>query len=85
MEAWMTWAKKCGTHLVDLGAPLMGGQQLNGEGKFSASGKNVCGYSVLQASSMDEAKELLKGHPHIGPWNAAATIEVHETMPIPGM
>ncbi len=32
---------------------------------------------------MDEAKELLKGHPHLE-WNGACEIEVHETMPVPG-
>ena len=85
MEMWMQWAKKCGSHLVDLGAPLMGGQQLSADGSFKPSEKNVCGFSILQANSMDEAKSLLQGHPHLGSWNPQATIEIHETMPLPGM
>ena len=84
MEMWMAWAKKCGNKLVDLGAPLMNGQQLIPGGKVKPSDKNVAGYSVLQAESMDDAKKLLQGHPHLG-WNAACSIEVHETMPLPGM
>ena len=83
MEAWMTWAKKCGNKLVDLGSPLNNGQSLTPAGS-SASTKNVAGYSVLQAENMEEAKALLKGHPHLA-WNAACSIEVHETMAIPGM
>lgn len=84
MEAWMQWAKKCGNKLVDLGSPLMNGQQLSPDGKSKNSDKNVAGYSVLQAANMEEAKALLNGHPHLG-WNAACSIEVHETMPLPGM
>ena len=80
----MTWAKKCGDQLVDLGSPLMGGQQLSLGGGSSNSNKGVTGYSILQANSMEQAKELLQGHPHLG-WNAACSIEVHETMPLPGM
>ena len=84
MEAWMVWAKKCGDKLVDMGAPLMGGQEVLPNGKSKNSSRNVTGYSILQANNMDEAKKLLEGHPHLG-WNAACSIEVHETMPLPGM
>lgn len=83
MKAWMTWAQKCGDKLVDLGSPLMNGQSLTPAGS-SASNMQVAGYSVLQANNMDEAKTLLKGHPHLG-WNAACSIEVYESMPLPGM
>ena len=83
MEAWMTWAKKCGDKLVDLGSPLANGQSLTPNGS-TASNKGVTGYSVLQTDTMEAAKALLKGHPHLG-WNAACSIEVHETMAIPGM
>ncbi len=84
MELWMQWAQKCGDKLVDIGSPLMNGQKLNPDGKSEGSNKNVVGYSVLQAENIEEAKALLKGHPHLG-WNAECAIEVHETMPLPGM
>lgn len=83
MEQWMVWAKNCGEKLVDMGTPLMGGVKLNTDGSSAPSEKQVCGYSVLQAENLDEAKALLKGHPHLG-WNNACEIEVHETMPMPG-
>ncbi len=83
MEAWMVWAKKCGDKLVDLGSPLTNGLALTPNGS-SKSNRNVAGYSILQAENIDEAKALLKGHPHLD-WNAACSIEVHETMPVPGM
>jgi len=83
MELWMQWAKKCGDKLVDLGSPLAGGQKLSPSGSTS-SDLNIAGYSILEAEDMEDAKKLLEGHPHLG-WNAACTIEVYETMPIPGM
>ena len=83
IKAWMDWAEKCGKGLVDLGNPLMGGQRLNPDGSSLDSTFGVCGYSILQADDMKGAKNLLKGHPHLN-WNGACTIEVHESMPLPG-
>ncbi|HEX5024533.1 MAG TPA: hypothetical protein VFV68_04640 [Agriterribacter sp.] len=51
---------------------------------LKSSDKNVAGFSVLQAENLDEAKSLLKGHRHLA-GNADCSIEVHETMPLPGM
>jgi hypothetical protein len=85
MEAWMQWAQRCGDKLVDMGAPLMNSQQISPDGSTADSTKNVCGYSVLQAENMDEAKSLVQGHPHISGWSPDATLEVHETVKLPGM
>lgn len=84
MKLWMAWAEKCGDKLVDMGTPLGGGQSLKPEGASTDSNKGVMGYSILQAEDMDEAKSLMDGHPHLG-WNAECEIEIHESMPIPGM
>ncbi len=84
MEAWMAWSQRVGDRLVDMGSPLMNGKELRGNGSENDSTKNVSGYSLLRAESMEEAQSLLEGHPHLG-WNDQATIEIHETMPLPGM
>ena len=52
-------------------------------GKSDKSDRQVVGYSVLQAENMDEAKQLLEGHPHLA-WKGACEIEVHEATPGPG-
>ena len=83
MEEWMAWAAKCGDRLIDFGTPLMGGQKLLPDGNSDNSTRQVVGYSVFQAENMEEAKGLLKGHPHLA-WNGACEIEVHESMPTPG-
>ncbi|HLD81974.1 MAG TPA: hypothetical protein VJA22_02085 [Patescibacteria group bacterium] len=83
MAPWMEWAQKCGSGLVDMGTPLGNGQKITKSGA-SPSTKEVIGYSVLQAKSMDEAVEMLKGHPHLD-WTDGCEIEVHESLPMPGM
>ena len=82
MEPWMVWAEKCGEQLLDMGNPLMGGIKLNHDGSNVPSDKDVVGYSILKAASMDEAKSLMDGHPHLN-WAEGCEIEVHETMPLP--
>jgi hypothetical protein len=85
MELWMNWAKRCGDKLLDMGSPLVNGQSLHPDGSVHKSTKQVCGYSIVQAENMDEAKGLMAGHPHTSGWSPDATIEVHEQMIIPGM
>lgn len=84
MEPWMAWAAKCGDKLIDLGTPLMGGQKMIPGGSSQNSNREVCGYSVLMAANMDEAKSLIKGHPHLE-WTDGCEIEIHESMDLPGM
>jgi hypothetical protein len=45
----------------------------------SPSGKGVTGYSILQTESMEDAQEMLMGHPHLQ-WAAGCEIEVHESI-----
>ena len=83
MEPWMKWAEKCGSQLVDMGTPLIGGQKMFPDGNSENSKRNVCGYSILEAENMEEAKSLIEGHPHLM-WRGDCEIEIHESMPLPG-
>ena len=82
MKPWMDWAARCGTHLVDLGTPLDGGQRVTATGT-APSDKEVTGYSILQAEDAAAARALLDGHPHLG-WEAGCALEIHESLPLPG-
>jgi hypothetical protein len=64
--------------------PLTNGAKLNVDGTSTESERQVCGYSILKAESIEQAKELLQGHPHLSGWDASCEIEVHEAMPLPG-
>lgn len=83
MEPWMAWAQKIGSGMVDMGTPLGNGMVVTKSGT-NPSQKEVVGYSILQANNMDEAVEMLKGHPHLD-WVDGCSIEVHEGLPLPGM
>jgi len=75
MGAWMAWFGKVGSKLVDGGAPL---GQRKVVGKGTASGAS--GYSIVEASSLDQAVSLTDDHPHL---MSGGAIEVCEAMPIP--
>ncbi len=74
----MEWAKSCGDSLVDMGAPLAGGQRITKSGT-TPSTSDVVFYSVLEAENMEAAQALLAGHPHLE-WAAGCEIEVYEAM-----
>jgi hypothetical protein len=85
MAEWRAWAERVGRKMVDLGAPLVNGKRLSPAGSTLPSTREVSGYSLLQAEDWEEVMHLLAGHPHISGWHPDATIEVHETMLLPGM
>lgn len=85
MALWKAWAERVGSKLADLGAPLINGKRLTAGGSSTQSTREVAGYSLLDAEDWDEVMDLLNGHPHLSGWHPEATIEIHETMLLPGM
>lgn len=85
MAQWKAWAKRAGSKLADLGAPLVNGKRLHPNGSSMPSTREVAGYSLLEAEDWEDVVALLSGHPHISGWHPEATIEIHETMLLPGM
>jgi hypothetical protein len=83
MKPWMEWAQMLGEKLVDFGMPLGLGQKITKDGANPAN-TEVNGFSIIQAENMDEAKVLLKDHPHLS-WVEGSAIEVYEFLPMPGM
>lgn len=79
MKPWMEWMARCGSALVDGGAPTAMGQVTGSTDGWSASKSDVGGFSILQAESMDAAKKLLEGHPHLM-WLPSCRVEVLEMM-----
>jgi hypothetical protein len=80
MDAWMDWAKKAGSAILDLGAPLGDGRSIS-----EVSAKDGCarivGYSMLQAESIDAVAQLLQEHPHGRITNFS--IEIFECLQMP--
>jgi len=78
MQKWMAWGAGAGPALLDWGAPLGASAAIGG----AAATGHVTGYSIVQADTIDAAKRLFDGHPHLG--RAGDTIEIHEAIPMPG-
>jgi hypothetical protein len=78
MDAWMAWSARCGSAIIDMGAPLGETAYLRG----SPGTGHIGGYSFLQAESLDAARKLMEGHPHLE--MPGASIEILETIPMRG-
>ena len=82
MAAWRAWYEKCGSAVVDLGAPLDKSTMVAG-GSGTPKKTSITGYTLLQAGSMEEAVSLIKGHPH---FNApGSSVQILECVPMAGM
>ena len=82
MGQWMAWGDTVGERMLDFGTPLAGGVRVTTDGT-SASTREVSGYSMIEAESMDAALELARNHPHLN-MPGGCEIEVHEALPVPG-
>lgn len=82
MDAWMAWAKKADSAVVDLGLPLGAGKTID-QAAIKDNSSSLSGFSILQADSVDALTGLLKEHPHLQ--MPGASIQVFESMRPPGM
>ena len=81
-EAWETWMASNKASLVDRGAPVGKTKRVDTKGTKDAK-NDVCGYSIVQANSADEAAKIFgKDQPFLQMPGAA--IEVIEIMEMPG-
>lgn len=79
MALWFGWKEKLGDKLVDFGAPVFGDVRLSADGTEVASELALTGFSIIQAVDFDEAKALVKDHPHFI-YGDSCRVEVHEMM-----
>ncbi len=84
MAQWTTWGANAGDHLTDFGTPLANGVRVSPGGATAPSTREVTGYSMIEADSMEQALSFAKNHPHLN-MPGGCEIEVHEAQPVPGM
>ena len=75
MAQWMAWKEKCGDKVVDFGAPFMPGEITGKDGNYSPAQNEITGFSIMEADSIDEVKELVKDHPHLQ-WTDGCKVEI---------
>ncbi len=83
MKLWFDWKAKIGSGLIDMGNQLGNALKVTKTG-VTKSDSNIVGMSILQANTMDDALEMVKGHHHLQ-WADGCEIVVLEEMPIPEM
>jgi hypothetical protein len=82
MAAWRAWQEKCGSAIVDIGAPLDKSTTVAAS-SASPSKTTMTGYTFLQAGSLEEAVNLIQGHPHFRA--PGSSVQILECVPVPGM
>ena len=77
MAEWGAWVKGLGAVMTDPGVPLKAPKTVSSKGVKEGGGPNrLTGYSVVKASSIEEAIAMAKSCPHVN----YGTIDVAEAM-----
>jgi hypothetical protein len=82
MGAWKTWMEKVGPAMLDMGQPMANGRAVVDDGSDKVP-LELSGYSIIEASNMDEAVKLVEGHPFLSDKTGRFSVEVFELMPVP--
>jgi hypothetical protein len=77
MTAWNDWFGRLDGALVDGGNPTAAVKRVSSNGSVSDDPSGPTGYSIISASSLDEAVVLAKGSPLL---KAGGTIQVAEAI-----
>jgi hypothetical protein len=82
LAGWQAWMGKVGSALVDVGTPFGAGATVVDDG---SRGETIplSGYSIVEASSLEEAQRHADGHPFLSEGRGNYAIVVYEMMPVP--
>ena len=79
MDAWGAWFGSLGASVIDAGNPVGKSSTVKADGKLvDGGGANpISGYSLIEASSLEDAHNKAKGCPLL---KAGGTIEIAQAM-----
>ncbi len=78
MEPWMKWKKEMSDRLIDVGSPMIADVRIYADGTESHIDSELNGYEVIVAKDIEEARAILRDHPHLKMWEKSY-IEIFET------
>ena len=78
MQAWTEWFGTLGDAVVEVGNPFGPSASVSGDGVTSPGGLGASGYSLINATSLDDATGLAKGGPIIASGGAVDVCEALE-------
>ena len=82
MRLWNEWMGQVGSAMVDAGAPFGTRASASDDGR-SAEPTDLNGYTIVEAGSLDEARDLIKAHPFLAEGKGRFTIDIFELAPMP--
>jgi len=66
MAAFQAWAASVGEAMIDPGSPLGPRKTVTSDGvSDTAADATLGGYTLIQAESLDDAVDAVKGHPFV--------------------
>ncbi len=77
-EKWPAWFRKAGEQLVDKGSPMKNGLVLHRDGSTSKTATSFNGYSIIQATNIEEALNLTREHPFLSLNSDEYAVEIFE-------
>jgi hypothetical protein len=81
LAAWNDWMGRIGSALVDGGAPFAARTAVADDGS-SPTPTDQNGYTIVQADSLDAARDLTKGHPFLAEGKGRFAVEIFELAPM---
>jgi hypothetical protein len=82
MRLWGEWMGRVGSAMVDPGTPF-GARVAVGDDGSVKTPSDQNGYSIVEADSLDGARDLTKGHPFFAQPTGRFSIEIFELVPVP--
>jgi hypothetical protein len=80
LAAFQAWVAETGDAMRDPGAPLASAKTVSAESDADGQGKaEISGYTVIEAATLDEAVELVRGHPFL---TRGGSLQVSESISV---
>jgi hypothetical protein len=80
LAAFQAWVAETGDAMRDPGAPLAGARTVSADSDAAGQAEaKISGYTVIEAASLDDAVELVRGHPFL---TRGGTLQVSESISV---
>ena len=79
MRVWGAWFGALGDAVVDIGNPFGAGSTVTAEGATTGGAPKLGGYSIVEATSLDDAASKADGCPVLA---SGGSLEVYEAIPM---
>jgi hypothetical protein len=79
MRVWGAWFGALGDRVVDIGNPFGAGSTVTADGATTGGASKLGGYSIVEATSLDDAASKANGCPVLA---SGGSVEVYEAIPM---